>query len=252
MTNITTILNRDGIKLAYDYGVGRAPVIVFLSGFRSDMAGTKAQFLKQQCMARGQSYLLLDYSGHGQSGGEFTDGSIKSWCDDALDVIDAVLPLDAPLLVVGSSMGGWIALHIAVKCASRVRGMVGIAPAPDFTRDIWNNELDDAGRDLIKRDGVIYQPSEYGDPFPITYKLLIDSDSMCLMDAPIDLSIPVALLHGKMDTDVPWQLSQKLAQNLPNATVNAHFIADGDHRLSRDQDLSLLWRAVLDILGKIS
>ncbi len=247
-----TILNRDGISLAYDYGAGNAPVVVFLSGFRSDMTGTKAQFLKQQCTHHRQSYLLLDYGGHGQSGGEFTDGSIKTWCDDALDVIDGVLPSDVPLLVVGSSMGGWIALHVSLKRASRVCGMVGIAPAPDFTRTIWNEELDDTGRDLIKREGLILEPSEYGDPLPITYKLLTDSDSMCLMDAPIHLTIPITFIHGKMDKDVPWQLSERLAQNLPNALVNMHFIPDGDHRLSRDQDLSLLWGVVLDILGKIS
>ena len=251
MTNPRTILNRDGLKLAYDYGEGHAPVILFLSGFRSDMLGTKAQFIKQQCIARGQSYLLLDYSGHGQSEGAFKDGTIGSWFRDACDVIDAVLPADAPLLVMGSSMGGWIALHVSLKYAGRVRGQIGIASAPDFTRGIWNDDLDEAGREMMKRDGLILEPSPYGEPVPFTYKLITQGEDMCLMDRPINLTIPVTLIHGQADEDVPWKRSDALAQHLPNASVSTIFIKDGDHRLSRDQDLALIDGAVLDMLGKI-
>jgi pimeloyl-ACP methyl ester carboxylesterase len=251
MTNPQFMRNRYDLNLAYDFGHGSEPILIFLSGFRSDMTGTKAQFLKQKSIERGQAYLLLDYSGHGQSEGIFEDGSIRMWYDDALEVIRHLCPPDQSIIVIGSSMGGWIALHVALALKNNVKGLIGIASAPDFTRTIWHEDMNEAQRQEMVETGVIYEPSKYGGPVPFTHKLITDSESMCLMDHPIDLPIPVALIHGQADEDVPWQRSQRLAENLPNSAVTTHFIADGDHRLSRPEDLAIFDRVVLDMVQKI-
>ncbi len=252
MTNSHIILNRDGIPIAYDYTQGQFPLVLFLSGFRSDMMGTKAQFIKQRCLARGQACLLMDYAGHGQSGGVFEEGSIQSWYHDVIDVVNKIIPNDAPILVVGSSMGGWIALHVALSQKTQVRGFIGIAPAPDFTRHIWNHEMDDQMRHDVEMNGVIYQPSEYGDPLPISYKLIKDSEAMCLMDGVIDLTIPITILQGRADPDVPWTWAEALARNLPQSPVSLHINKDGDDRTTRPEDLELVDRTDIDMLAKIS
>lgn len=249
-SNTQFLVNKNGNRLAYDYAGGAEPLCIFLSGFGSDMSGTKAQFLKQDCALRGQAYLLLDYSGHGQSGGDFLNGSIASWCMDALTIIDHVAKQHKVGLVIGSSMGGWIALHVALRRADFIKGLIGIASAPDFTRDILS-QMNEAQIEAIESKGVFYEPSQYGGPVAISSALLKDSDSMCLLDADIDLTIPVTLMHGQQDQDVPWQKSERLAELLRKTSAETIFVPDGDHRLARAEDLSILKQAVLDMLTKM-
>jgi pimeloyl-ACP methyl ester carboxylesterase len=239
-----------GVPLAYEFTPGRLPVVVFLPGFASDMGGTKAMLLWDACQdAWGQAMLRLDYAGHGKSGGEFVDGCIGDWTEDAAFVIDAAAG-DAPLLLVGSSMGGWIALLLARRFGARVTGMVLIAPAPDFTETLIRPQLNDEQRATLARDGVIYQPSEYGPPTPITAKLLEDGANHLLLNGPIAITCPARVLHGMRDPDVPWQHSLKLAACLQSDDVRLMFVKDGDHRLSRPADLALLRETVFTLLGQ--
>ncbi len=237
-------LEKTGLeKLAFQYYRGEKdfPTLVFLPGFRSDMNGNKAQYLAQQCQKRSQSCLLLDYSGHGESGGKFEEGSIGKWTKDALSVIDHAT--SGPLIVVGSSMGGWIALHAALARKERVVGMVGIAAAPDFTRDI-KKKLSDQYKNDLEHQGFFAVPSEYGEDLIITQRLLEDGENQCLLDRQHDLAIPITLIQGKLDPDVPWKRAEEIKASLPQAQVEIVYIEDGDHRLSREQDLRLIDESV--------
>jgi len=240
---------QDGLELAYDYLPGAAPVVVFLPGFASDMGGTKAMFLREDCAARGQAMLRLDYSGHGASDGRFEDGSIGQWCADAALVIEAVTAGEK-ILLAGSSMGGWIALLLALRFGARVESLLLMAPAPDFTESsIWPN-LTPEHLAALAKDGVFYEPSEYGAPLPITARLLEDGRSHLLLGGSIGIHCPVAILHGMDDPDVPWRNSLKLVECLESPAVELVFIKDGDHRLSRVRDLSLLGRMLRRLLGE--
>jgi pimeloyl-ACP methyl ester carboxylesterase len=233
------LFERPGLpSLAYCATAGAGPGIVFLGGFGSDMTGTKATALEEAAVARGHAFLRLDYSGHGQSGGRFVDGTIGDWFADALGVFDAMTT--GPQIVVGSSMGGWIALLLARARPERVKALVGIAAAPDFTARLLSGELSESQRETLLTDGVLYRPSEYGDPMPITRKLVEDGAKHLLLEGPIPFSGAVRLLHGQRDADVPWQLSLGIAERLESDDVRVTLIKDGDHRLSRPQDLALL------------
>ncbi len=237
--NKIKFLERPGLpRLAYCVTAGKAPGIVFLGGFGSDMSGTKATALEQAAVARGQAFLRLDYSGHGQSEGQFTDGTIGTWFADALAVFDAVT--EGPQIVIGSSMGGWMALLLARARPERVKALVGIAAAPDFTVRLMSEELTDAQRETLRRDGVLYRPSEYGDPMPITLKLVEDGSNHLMLDRPVPFKGPVRLLHGQCDPDVPWQLALRIAERLESDDVRVVLVKDGDHRLSRPQDIALI------------
>ena len=241
-------LERAGLpRLAYCATAGQSPGIVFLGGFGSDMSGTKATALEQAVTKRGQAFLRLDYSGHGQSEGRFVDGTIGDWFADALAVFDAAT--DGPQIVVGSSMGGWMALLLARARPDRVKAMVGIAAAPDFTVRLMAEELTDAQRETLLRDGVLYRPSEYGDPMPITLKLVEDGNNHLLLDRPVPFTGPVRLLHGQRDPDVPWQLSLRIAERLQSDDVRVVLVKDGDHRLSRPQDIALIIDTVEGLIG---
>ncbi len=248
---VTKISRADGVELAYESVPGHGPVVVFLSGFASDMSGTKAAFLHDACAARGQAMLRLDYSGHGASGGRFEDGSIGQWADDAAFIIAAATG-DAPLLLVGSSMGGWIALLLALRFGPRVESLLLIAPAADFTEILIRPNLTAEQHVTLARDGMIYPPSEYGAPPPITQKLLDEGRNHLLLGGKIAIHCPVRVLHGMRDPDVPWQHSLKLAECLETETVRLTFIKDGDHRLSREEDLLLLRTTLLQLLGENS
>lgn len=233
------LFERRGLpSLAYCATAGAGPGIVFLGGFGSDMTGTKATALEAAATRRGQAFLRLDYSGHGQSEGRFVDGSIGAWFADALAVFDAIT--EGPQIVVGSSMGGWIALLLARARPDRVKALVGIAAAPDFTARLLSGELSEAQRETLLTDGVLYRQSDYGDPMPITRKLVEDGANHLLLEAPIPFSGPVRLLHGQCDPDVPWQLSLRIAERLESDDVRITLIKDGDHRLSRPRDIALL------------
>jgi len=237
-------LDRDGAALAYRRTPGRAPGIVFLPGFASDMTGDKATRLAALAAARGQACLRLDYSGHGASSGRFEDGTIGRWADDATALFDALT--EGPQVVVGSSMGGWIALLLARRRPERVAALVGIAAAPDFTRRLRAAIPASA----FGADGVFRRPSAYGPPLAITRALIEEGEQHCLLDGPIAIDCPVRLLHGQGDPDVPWALSITLAERLVATDVQVTLVKDGDHRLSRPADLALLERVVAPLLGE--
>jgi pimeloyl-ACP methyl ester carboxylesterase len=227
---------------------GRQPTVTFLHGFRSDMGGEKADALAALSAARGQAMLRFDCSGHGASGGDFADGTIGRWRDDALAVIDALAP--GPLLLAGSSMGGWLALLVALARPRRVRALVGIAAAHDFTEtQMWQAMTPDERATLL-RDGRLIAPGAYGDPYPLTRALIEEGRHHLLLAAPIRLACPVRLLHGQQDADVPWQTALRLAERIEGADVQVTLIKDGEHRLSRPRDLALLGRTVGALLGE--
>ena len=235
----------DGVELAWVLTEGRGPTVVFLPGFRSDMGGEKATDLAAFCAARGQAMLRLYYSGHGQSGGVFEDGTIGRWRDDALAVIDAVSA--GKVILVGSSMGGWIALLTALARPERMAGLIGIAAAPDFTEALVWEAMTFAEREAMAHDGVLMVPSQYGDPTPFTMALIEDGRTHLLLADLINISCPVRLLHGQRDPDVPWEMSLRAAEQIASEDVQVILIKDGDHRLSRPGDLALL-RATLSAL----
>jgi pimeloyl-ACP methyl ester carboxylesterase len=236
----------DGITLAWRHIAGRAPTVVFLPGFASDMTGAKAVDVASCCAARGQAMLLLDYSGHGASDGAFTDGTIGVWTQDALAVIGLV---EGPLVLIGSSMGGWIALLVCLSRPGRVVGLIGIAAAPDFTERLMWEAMAPPERARLMADGVLHIPSPYGPPTPVTRALIEDGRRHLLLDGPIPLACPVRLLHGQADPDVPWEMALRLAELLESGDVRVTLIKDGDHRLSRPQDLALLRAVLSDMLG---
>ncbi len=238
----------DGVELAWAARDGRGPTIVFLPGFASDMSGSKAAALDAFCAARGQALLRLDYSGHGASGGVFTDGGIGVWRDDALCVIDRIA--QGKLLLVGSSMGGWIMLLLALARPERVAGLVGIAAAPDFTERLMWQAMAPPERAALQRDGYLDIPSAYGPPTRVTRALIEDGRRHLLLDGPIALPMPVRLLHGQRDPDVPWETSLHLSERIESDDVQVTLIKDGDHRLSRPADLDLLCRTVAALLGE--
>jgi hypothetical protein len=239
----------DGTELAYDLLPGAAPVVVFLPGYASDMGGTKAMFLRDACAARGQAMLRLDYSGHGASGGKFEDGSIGIWTEDAARIIEAVTG-DKSLILVGSSMGGWIALLLALRFARRVESLLLVAPAPDFTEVLLLPKLSVENLEVLDRDGVVYAPSDYGAPLAYTKKLLDDGRNHLLLNGTIPLDRPVQILHGMRDDAVPWQHSLTISECLQSEAVRITFVKDGDHRLSRHEDLLLLRASLLRLLGE--
>lgn len=235
--------------LAYDYQAGsRAdlPTLVFLTGFRSDMLGTKAEYLAQYCAGRGQSMLRFDYSGHGQSGGAFEDGTIGLWLKDTLDIIDA--KRKGPLLIVGSSMGGWIALLAALARKDRIKGLIGLAAAPDFTKDI-PKRMSEEQTSQMTAQGYFSLGNDYAGPYIITRQLIEEGDKHCLLHAPIDLSIPVRLIQGMKDTDVEWQMAHRISNTITGIDKKVYLIEEGDHRLSRPEDLQLLAQLVSELSG---
>lgn len=232
----------DGVALAWVRIAAaphvRGPSAVFLPGYRSDMSGAKALETEAFCVRHGLACLRFDYSGHGESAGSFTDGTIGRWTDDVLALIDRLTK--GPLVLVGSSMGGWIALLAALARPARIAGLIGIAAAPDFTEDLMWDAMMPPERAKLERDGVLQTPSEYGAPTPVTAALIADGRTRLLLRGPIPLRCPVRLLHGQRDADVPWQTSMRLADRLQSDDVLVTLVKDGDHRLSRPPDLALL------------
>lgn len=232
----------DSGSLAYFRSDGRNPGVVFLGGFRSDMTGAKAVALEQHCRHRGWAFLRFDYRGHGASSGRFEDLAIGDWLADALTALDRLAP--DRYVLVGSSMGGWLALLAALARPERIAGLVGVAAAPDFTADLIRPNLPPEAQAALAERDVIFAPSPYGDPIPITRRLIEEGDRHLLLRAPIPLRVPVHLLHGQEDPDVPWQTSLRLAAQLESRAVTVELVKDGDHRLSRDEDLRRLAAAV--------
>jgi pimeloyl-ACP methyl ester carboxylesterase len=228
---------------------GGAPGLLWLGGFKSDMKGTKAQALDEWAAENRRACVRFDYSGHGESGGDFADGTIGQWLEESLAVFETCC--EGPQVVIGSSMGGWMALLLARAIAKRkgasratLAGLVLIAPAPDFTEELmWKNFSQDI-RNEIETKGVWYRPSEYGDPYPITRSLIEEGRSHLLLGGPINVGCPVRILQGAQDPDVPWQHAFALTHCLPSDDVVLTLIQDGDHRLSRPQDIARILAAV--------
>jgi pimeloyl-ACP methyl ester carboxylesterase len=237
-----------GTPLAFRRQPGAGPGVVFLGGFHSDMTGTKAEFLASWCAARGRAFLRFDYSGHGASGGRFEDGTISRWTADAEAALLALT--EGPQVLVGSSMGGWIALLLALRRPDRVTGLVGIAAAPDFTEELMWAEMPPEVRAEILERGAWHRPSGYGPPYPITRALIEDGRRHLLLGGPIRLSCPVRLLQGQADPDVPWQHALRLLERLESPDVEVTLVKNGDHRLSTPSNLTLLGRTLGALLGE--
>jgi len=242
MTTTGRLDRGDGTHLAWMKREGRGPTIVFLPGFRSDMTGDKATALAAFAAARGQAMLRFDYAGHGASEGSFLDGTIGQWAADALTAIDRLT--EGPLILVGSSMGGWIALLTALARPERVVALVGVAAAPDFTERLMWDSMTPAERLTLVNEGVLYIPSQYGEPTPITRRLIEDGRERLVLTGPIAFPGRVRLLHGQADPDVPWELALRIAERVTSNGVEIALVKDGDHRLSRPRDLALLTRTV--------
>ncbi len=237
----------DGATIAYrrtrPTAADRRPGVVFLGGFGSDMTGSKASALEAHCRSRGLGFLRFDYSGHGRSAGRFEDGTIGQWSADALVALDRLT--DGPQILIGSSMGGWIMLNVALARPARVAGLIGIAAAPDFTEELFWRGLSTEERARLERDGVWYPAEEGG--LPITRALVEDGRRHLRLLGPIPIDQPVRLLHGMNDTAVPWQISVRLASRLAGSDVAVTLVKNGDHRLSEPPDLARL-TATLDEL----
>lgn len=239
-----------GASIAYRKTEGKLPGVMFMGGFMSDMTGAKACALEAACREEGRAFTRFDYSGHGESSGAFVDGTIGSWTEDAIAVLDHVS--DGPQVLVGSSMGGWIMLLVALARPTLTAGLVGIASAPDFTEELMWRRFDDDIRQELERTGVYHEPSEYDDnPYPITMKLIEEGRQHLLLERPIPIHRPVRLLHGMKDTDVPWTTAPRIAEKLLAEDVRVMIIKDGDHRLSRDQDLLRLCVTVEELCREV-
>ncbi len=240
-----------GHTVAYHATPGKSPGVVFCGGFSSDMTGTKAIALDAFCRGEGRAYVRFDYLGHGASSGKFEQGTIGRWADDAKAVIDAAT--EGPLVLVGSSMGGWIMLLAALARPARVCGLVGSAAAADFTEDLVRNRFDDAQRAALMRDGVVQVPSDYDEePYAITRALIEDGREHLLLHAPIPITCPVRLIQGMNDADVPWDTALRIADRLEGIDVEVTLVKGGDHRLSEPDDLARLWRTVTELLNTVA
>ena len=222
-------------KIAYCKTEGKGPTVVFLGGFKSEMAGSKATFLESWAERAGHAYLRLDYSGHGKSSGDFTDGCIGDWLEDAQSVIEHAT--DGPLILIGSSMGGWISLLLAKKLEQRIVGLLTIAAAPDFTEEEFWLKFSEVQRQEILVEGVTYLPSEYDEPYPITKKLIEDGRRHLLSHGPLEMSVPVRMLQGDLDTSVTRETALSLFDRMNGHDILLIFIKGGDHSLSAPQNL---------------
>jgi pimeloyl-ACP methyl ester carboxylesterase len=238
---ITWLARPDGVRLAARHDRGSGPGILFLHGLRSDMEGDKARALSAQARARGWEFLRLDLSGHGRSEGAFENGTIGQWRDDALLALDQID--SRPVILVGSSIGGWIALLLAVAHPERIAALLLVAPAPDMTRRVGDT-LPHEAREALREHGVWMRPSRYGAPIPITRRMLEDGNRLCVMDKPIPVSCPVRILHGQRDPDVPWRDSLRLAGQLQSPDVETILLKTGDHQLSQPRELALMGRTL--------
>ena len=239
-------------RIAVRARAGAAPGLVWLGGFKSDMQGTKALALEAWAAEHGRACVRFDYSGHGESGGEFIDGTIGRWLEESVAVFDQFCR--GPQVLIGSSMGGWMALLLAREVAKRAKnaslaGLVLIAPAPDFTEELMWKGFSPEVRSEIESKGVWMRPSEYGDgsPYPITRALIEEGRNHLLLGSTIEVGCPVRILQGAQDPDVPWQHAFALAHRLPSDDVVLTMIQDGDHRLSRPQDIARIIAAVAEI-----
>ncbi|WP_019954163.1 alpha/beta hydrolase [Yoonia vestfoldensis] len=243
-----TFITPQGRKIAYHLTDGTGPAVVFLGGFKSDMGGTKAVFLEDWARQQGRAFLRFDYSGHGESGGEFTDGAIGDWFEDAQAAIGLVA---GPLVLVGSSMGGWISLLLARYMPERLAGLVTIAAAPDFTEDsMWASASEDQ-RAALMADGQIALPSDYGDPYIITRRLIEDGRDHLVLRAPLPLPFPVRFLQGTADKDVDMAVALRLLDHAQGPDMRLTLVDGADHRFSDDRCLALIADSITEVIARL-
>lgn len=243
---IERLQSPQGRDIAYEALPGAGPRVVFLGGFKSDMEGSKALHLRAWAQARGQAFTRLDYSGHGISGGAFEDGCIGDWADDAA----SVLALDpGPVVLVGSSMGGWISLLLARRFAGQIAGLVTVAAAPDFTEDSMWAGFSDAQKHSLEQDGKVALPSDYGDPYIITKRLIEEGRKTLVLRDPLDLPFPVRFLQGTADADVAMSVALRLLDHARGADMRLTLVGGADHRFSDAACLALITASVEDVLG---
>jgi pimeloyl-ACP methyl ester carboxylesterase len=243
------------VRARTGFPAGSGPGLFWLGGFHSDMKGTKAVALDAWAAEQGRACVRFDYSGHGESGGAFIDGTIGRWLEESVAVFGQFCA--GPQVVIGSSMGGWMALLLAREIAKRpalrtslgasLAGLVLIAPAPDFTEELMWKGFSHEARQDIETSGVWLRPSEYGEPYPVTRALIEEGRNHLLLGSAIEVGCPVRILQGAQDPDVPWRHALALADRLPSDDVVLTMIRDGDHRLSRPQDIARIIAAVAEI-----
>ena len=239
-----------GTRIAYHQLKGSNPGVIFLGGFMSDMDGGKALALEEHCRKAGRSFIRFDYQGHGASSGSFADGTIGLWTKDALAVIDYLT--QGPQILVGSSMGGWTSLLCAKARPGRVKAFIGIAAAPDFTGRMWCDELDEAQRQTILHDGLVKVPTDYGpEPYILTKALFDDGHKNRVVHETLHTDIPMRLIQGTDDPDVPWQTALHIADMVKSEDVEVILVPGGDHRLSEPNDLKRLIRIVEELADQI-
>lgn len=245
MSDVAYLDGPEGRKLAYVKTEGTGPCIVFLSGFMSDMEGTKAVHLEAWAKETGRAFLRFDYSGHGVSGCEFADGCIGDWAADAQAVIKAVV--DGPVILVGSSMGGWISCLVTKAMPDRIAGFVGIAAAPDFTEDGFWASFDEATRDAVMRDGHVLVPSDYAESYTITKRLIEDGRNQLVLRDPLPMAWPVRLVQGTEDEAVTRETALRLLDHIEGPDVRLTFVKGADHRFSEPDCLALIEASICDI-----
>ncbi|MBN2631108.1 MAG: alpha/beta hydrolase [Rhodobacteraceae bacterium] len=246
MTQPQTLTTPQGRQIAYHQTPGQGPGVVFLGGFRSDMTGTKALYLQDWAVRQGRAFLRFDYSGHGQSSGRFEDGAIGDWFEDASAVLAELTT--GPQLLVGSSMGGWIALLLARAMPDRVAGLIGIAAAPDFTEDSMWAGFSEAQRAELAQKGKIEVPTDYADaPYVITRRLIEEARAHLVLRAPLALPFPVRLLQGTADTDVPPAVALRLLDHATGPDIRLTLVKGADHRFSSPECLALITQAAEDM-----
>lgn len=238
---------QDGRELAYEKSDGKGPGVVFLGGFMSDMQGTKALALEAWARAQGRAFLRFDYSGHGASSGAFADGCIGDWAEDARAVIEALC--EGPQVLVGSSMGGWIAALLGRQIPERIAGLVTIAAAPDFTEDSMWAGFSQAQRTQLLDEGRIELPSEYGAPYTITRRLIEDGRNHLVLRAPLPMGFAVRLLQGDGDRDVDMSVALKLFGHIDGPDVRLTIVKGADHRFSSPECLTLIEQSVAEVLA---
>ena len=248
--NIKYLRTPSNRKIAFREYVGDGPTVLFLCGFRSQMSSLKATTLMDWCARNNRGFICFDYSGHGESSGKFQEGSISDWLEDAETVFDQVG--SEKKILVGSSMGGWIAMLLALNRKEQTMGILTIACAMDFLSDILIPHLTDDDWNALKTAGVTYIPSDYDDaPFPIGTQLLDDAGRYELLDHAIELDCPVELIHGLVDTHIPWETSLNTLKKLTGNNAKLTLIKDGNHQLSRPEDLEILMKQLADLIGRV-
>jgi pimeloyl-ACP methyl ester carboxylesterase len=244
------LMTPQGRRIAYHRTAGTGPGVVFLGGFRSDMGGTKALALQDWAARTGRAFLRFDYSGHGQSSGDFPDGCIGDWAEDAAAAIAALTA--GPQVLVGSSMGGWISLLLARAMPGRVAGLVGIAAAPDFTEDSMWAGFSGAQRAEMERAGRVALPSDYSDePYVITRRLIEDGRQRLVLRAPLPLAFPVRLLQGTADADVPVSVALRLLDHATGPDIRLTLVKGADHRFSTPDCLAMIEAALEEVLARL-